>query len=142
MDALSAQYIEGRDIEDRDIEGQALTTCAVLPGGEQVSLGFAATGGETRRIILPFAALTGLLMTLPRILQTALDERFPDSTLRVVHPPGAWRLEQSEGNNGLILKLGTRHGFEVAFAVPDDDAGSPGSVLLTPTNGTSTRRPN
>jgi hypothetical protein len=132
-------------VTTHDIEGQALTTWAVLPGGEQVCLGFAATGGETHRIILPFAALTGLLMTLPRILQTALDERFPDSTLRVVHPLGAWRLEQSEGDNGLILKLGTHDGFEVAFAVPDDDACSLGTALLTPTCQAipiQTRRPN
>ena len=124
------------------IEGQQLTTWAVLPGGEQVCLGFAATGGETHRIVLPFAALTGLLMTLPRILQTALDERFPDSTLRAVQPLGEWRLEQSEGDNGLILTLGTRDGFEVAFAVPDEDAGSLGTALLTPAGQTLTRRPN
>ena len=127
------------------IEGQALTTWAVLPGGEQVCLGFTAADGETHRIILPFAALTGLLMTLPRILQTALDERFPDSTLRVVHPLSAWRLEQSEGDNGLILKLGTHDGFEVAFAVPDEDACSLGAALLTPAsqaNPTQIRRPN
>jgi hypothetical protein len=129
---MAAQYIEGQD----------LTTWVVLPGGEQVCLGFAATGGETHRIILPFAALTGLLMTLPRILQTALDERFPDNTLRVVHPLGEWRLEQFEGDNGVILNLGTPDGFEVAFAVPDEDAGSLGSALLTPTHATLTRRPN
>src|ERR1700690_452377 len=114
------------------IEGRNLTTWAVVPGGEQVCLGFAATGGETHRIVLPFEALAGLLMTLPRMLQTALDERFPDSTLRVVHPLGAWRLEQSEGDNGLILKLGAHDGFEVAFAVPDHDACSLGTALLTP----------
>src|ERR1700722_18283998 len=123
------------------IEGQALATWAILPGGEQVCLSFTASNGETYRIILPFLALTGLLMTLPRILQTALDERFPDSTLRVVHPLGAWRLEQSEGDNGLILKLGTHDGFEVAFAVPDKDACSLGAALLQ-TNPTLTRRPN
>src|ERR1700681_3537271 len=106
----------------RYIEGQKLTTWSVLPGGEQVRLGFAATGGETHRIVLPFEALTGLLMTLPRMLQSALNERFPDSTLRVVHPLGEWRLEQAEGDSGVILKLGTRDGFEVAFAVPDQDA--------------------
>ncbi len=127
------------------IEGQNLTTWAVLPGGEQVCLAFAATGGETHRIVLPFDALTGLLMTLPRILQLALDERFPDSTLRVVHPLGDWRLEQAKGDNGLILKLGTRDGFEVAFAVPEEEAGSLGTALLTTgseTNSTLTRRPN
>jgi hypothetical protein len=127
------------------IAGQKLTTWAVLPGGEQVCLGFAAPTGETHRIILPFEALTGLLMTLPRILQTALDERFHDSTLRVVHPLGAWQLELAEGGNGLILKLGTRDGFEVAFAVPDEDACSLGAALLTPAdeaNSIQTRRPN
>ena len=135
MDTVTARYIEG----------QTLTTWAVLPGGEQVCLGFTASDGETHRIILPFAALTGLLMTLPRILQTALDERFPDSALRVVHPLSAWRLEQSEGDNGLILKLGTHDGFEVAFAVPDEDACSLGAALLTPAgqaNPIQIRRPN
>jgi hypothetical protein len=131
----SAQYIEG----------EKLTTWSVLPGGGQVCLGFAAIDGETHHIVLPFEALTGLLMTLPRMLQSALDERFPDSTLRVVHPLGDWRLEQTEGNGGLILKLATRDGFEVAFALPDEDAGSLGTALLTtaeqPTS-TLTRRPN
>lgn len=122
------------------IEGRKLTTWAVLPGGEQVCLGFAAIGGETYRIVLPLDALTGLLMTLPHMLQSALNERFPDSTLRVVHPLGEWRLEQAEGDSGLILKLGTRDGFEVAFTVPDADAGPFGTALLT--TSTLTRRPN
>ena len=122
------------------IEGQKLTTWAVIPGGEQVCLGFASAGGETHRIVLPFEALTGLLLTLPRMLQSALNERFPDGTLRVVHPLNDWRLEQAEGDTGLILKLGTRDGFEVAFTVPDADADSPGTALLT--TSTMTRRPN
>jgi len=86
-----------------------------------------------------------LLMTLPRIMQTALDERFPNSTLRVVHRLSAWRLEQSEGDNGLLLKLGTHDGFEVAFAVPDEDACSLGAALLTSdgqANPIQIRRPN
>lgn len=135
MDTATARYIEG----------QALTTWAVLPGGEQVCLGFAAAGGATHRIILPFNALTGLLMTLPRILQTALDERFPDGSLRVVHPLDSWRLEQSEGDRGLILKLGTHDGFEVAFALPDQAAGSLGAALLAPAGQADSmeiRRPN
>ncbi len=127
------------------IEAQKLTTWAVLPGGERVCLGFAAIGGETHRIVLPFEALTGLLMTVPRMLQSALNERFPDGTLRVVHPLGGWRLEQSEGDNGIILKLGTHDGFEVAFAIPGQDADALGTALLTTaeqTTPTSMRRPN
>jgi hypothetical protein len=131
----SAQYING----------EKLTSWSVLPGGEHVCLGFAAIGGETHRIVLPFDALTSLLMTVPRMLRSALNERFSDDTLRVVHPLGEWRLEESEGDNGVILNLGTRDGFEVSFAVPDQDAGSLGDALLTTTGqptSTLTRRPN
>lgn len=122
------------------IEGQKLTTWAVIPGGEQVCLGFAAIDGETHRIVLPFEALTGLLMTLPRMLQSALNERFPDGSLRIVHPLGDWRLEQAVGDNDLILKLVTQDGFEVAFAVPGGDAESLSTALLT--TSTLTRKPN
>ena len=70
-------------------------------------------------------------MTLPRILQSALDQREPGGALRVVYPLGAWQLEQMEHDQSLILKLGTADGFEVAFAVQDDKANALGAALLT-----------
>ena len=91
----------------RCIEGEKLTTWAVLPGGQHVSSAFPPSVAPTHRIVLPIEALTGLLMTLPRMVRSALDERFPGGSLRLVHPLGDWRLEQAEGDNGLILKLGT-----------------------------------
>jgi hypothetical protein len=127
------------------IEGQRLTTWAVLPGGERVSLGFASEGGDTHQIVLPIEALTGLLMTLPRMLQSALDERCPDGTLRVVHPLGDWRLERAAAGDALILMLGTRDGFDVAFAMHDEEAGALGVALLNPSPESTenlTRRPN
>jgi hypothetical protein len=127
------------------IEGQRLTTWAVLPGGERVSLGFASEGGDTHQIVLPIKALTGLLMTLPRMLQSALDERCPDGTLRVVHPLGDWRLERAAAGDALILMLGTRDGFDVAFAMHDEEAGALGVALLNPSPESTenlTRRPN
>ena len=90
-------------------------------------------------------ALTGLLMTLPRMLQTALDARFPDGSLRFVQRLGTWRIEQAECDAGLILKLGTRDGFEVAFALHSQDAGSLGAALLAAPDDTDSftlRRPN
>jgi hypothetical protein len=129
----------------QDIQGQKLTTWTVLHGGERICLGFASAAGGTHRIILPFEALTGLLMTLPRMLQSALNERFPDGTLRVVHPLGTWRIEQAEGDNGVILKLSTPDGFEVAFAVPGEDADPLGAALLArdvEPNPIPRRRPN
>jgi hypothetical protein len=112
------------------IEGHELNFWAVLPGGQQICLGFVAADGRIHRIVLPFDALTGLLMTLPRMLQSALDERFPDGSRRVVHPLGPWQLERAAGDHGLILKLGTPDGFEVAFSMREQDAGPLGAALL------------
>jgi hypothetical protein len=111
------------------LEGQQLTAWSVLPGGAQVRLDFTARDGGTHRIILAFDALTGLLMTLPRMLQTALDAQFADGSLRVVQPLACWRIEQIEGAAGLLLRLATPDGFEVAFALNGSDAASLGAAL-------------
>lgn len=128
----------------RPIEGRQLTAWAVLPGGTRIRLDFAGSDGTIHRIVLPFDALTGLLMTLPRMLQTALDTRFADGSLRFVQRLGRWALEQAESDAGLILKLGTSDGFEVAFALNGQDADSLGAALLAApddTNEPNMRRP-
>jgi hypothetical protein len=126
------------------IEGTELTSWGVLPGGTQICLDFIAIDGGTHRIVLPVDALSGLMMTLPRMLQSALDERFPGGSLRIVQPLAKWQLEQQEIEDGLILKLGTKDGFEVAFALDGQHAGSLGAALLeTPCeSGPTLRRPN
>jgi hypothetical protein len=127
------------------IHGEKLTTWSVQSGGTQISLDFISVDGGTHRIVLPVDALSGLMMTLPRMLQSALDERFPGGSLRVVQRLGKWQLEQQEVDDGLILKLGTMDGFEVAFALNEEHAGSLGAALLeTPreTEPLLVRRPN
>ncbi|HUD58382.1 MAG TPA: hypothetical protein VMQ99_02665 [Acetobacteraceae bacterium] len=105
---------------------------------------FIGTDGTSHRIVLPFDVLTGLLMTLPRMLQAALDARFPDGSLRFVQRLGSWQIEQAEANPGLILRLGTQDGFEAAFALNDHDAGLLGAALVAApdANQSKTRRPN
>jgi hypothetical protein len=127
------------------IEGQKLTSWGVLPGGTQISLDLIAIDGATHRIVLPVDALSGLMMTLPRMLQSALDERFPGGSLRIVQRLGKWQLEQPELDDGLILKLRTNEGFEVAFALNEEHAGSLGTALLEAPREiepTLVRRPN
>ena len=128
----------------RPIEGEQLTSWAILAGGTHVRMDFLATDGAQYQIVLPFDTLTGLLMTLPRMLQTALDARFSDGSLRFVQQLGAWQIEQADVNAGLILKLCTPDGFEVAFALGDHDADSLGTALLAAPgiNQSKTRRPN
>jgi hypothetical protein len=112
------------------IEGRQLTTWAVLPGGTRIRLDFTAADGRTHRIVLPFDTLSGLLMTLPRMLQSALDARFADGSRRVVQRLGTWQLEQLDGEDGVLLKLGTTDGFEVAFMLNDAHTGTLGAALL------------
>lgn len=61
----------------RTIKGEELTTWAVLTGGTHVRMYFIGSDGAAHRLVLPFDVLSGLLMTLPRILQIALMHAFP-----------------------------------------------------------------
>jgi hypothetical protein len=121
------------------IKGESLTAWSVVSGGTEIALDFVAIDGELHRIVLPVDILSGLMMTLPRMLQSALDERFPGGSFRVVQWLGNWQLEQQASGDGLILKLGTQDGFEVAFALNAEHAGSLGAALLqTPRDTDST----
>jgi hypothetical protein len=114
------------------IDGACLTAWGLLDGGTRVALAFASSDGTARQLSLPFDALSSLLMTLPRILQAALNARFPDGSLRVAQPLAHWKLEQNATTNGLILSLGTADGFEIAFSVAREDVTSLGTSLLGP----------
>ena len=90
--------MEAASADVHTIEGEELTTWTVLTDSTHVRMDFpSGSDGAAREHMLPFDVLSGLLMTLPRILQTALDARFPDCSLRFVHQLGTWRIEQSEG---------------------------------------------
>jgi hypothetical protein len=112
------------------ILAQQLTSWNVLPGGTEICLDLTLTDGKTHAVVLPFDALSGLMMTLPRILQSALNERFGDGSMRVVQPLGIWNIELHEPDGSLIVKLGTTDGFEVAFALNAERADALGNALL------------
>jgi hypothetical protein len=119
-----------RDDHAAPIEGRQLTGWSVVSGGKSIRLDLSAADGSVRSVVLPFEALSSLLMTLPRMLQAALDARGSGTSLRVAQLLGQWRLEQTEGDIGVILKLSTRDGFEVAFALNDKLASSLGTALV------------
>ncbi len=112
------------------------------PAGLCVRMDFIGSDGTPHQIVLPFDVLSSLLMTLPRMLQTALNARFADGSLRFVQCLGTWRIEQAEADAGLILRLGTRDGFEVAFTLNARDADFLGVALLSAPDTQSSRRPN
>lgn len=103
-----------------ELVGEWLTTWSVSPDGSRVGLGFADASGQPCRLDLPTEAVNALLLTLPRILQHALDAR-GDPAARIVQPLGAWRLEQATDPGRLILTLTTPDGFGVAFSLAPNE---------------------
>ena len=122
----------------QSIERRQLTTWAVMPGGQDIRLDLGTADGKPSSMVFSFEALSILLMTLPRMLQAALDSRCSDGSLRLTQVLGSWRLEQAQGDPSLILKLSTRDGFEVAFALNGKDADSLGLALVATSRTTET----
>ena len=104
----------------RELVGEALTTWSVSHDGSRVRLGFADGDGGPCRIDLPMEVMSALLLTLPRILQCALDTRGNGSD-RMVHLLDDWRVERAAGQDELILTLKTPDGFSIAFALAPDE---------------------
>ena len=59
-----------------EIDSQALTTCEVAPDGEAISLGFVDTTGNPATIRLSLNQVGALAMTLPGLIDRALQARF------------------------------------------------------------------
>jgi hypothetical protein len=120
---------------DQPVERQELTTWAVMPGGHHIRLDLSTPDGKPGSIVVSFDTLSSLIMTLPRMLQEALNARCSDGSLRVVQALDSWRIEQARGDLSMILRLSTADGFEVAFALNGRDADSLGAALIA-TSGT------
>jgi hypothetical protein len=70
------------------IRGERLTTWAATPDGERVELGVENDAGRPCTISLPVALLSALMMTIPRMLRHALQARFGNGSMRLIHELG------------------------------------------------------
>jgi hypothetical protein len=70
------------------IEGTKLTSRGVRPGATWICLDFIAIYGGRQGIVLPGDTLFGLRMTLPCMQKSALDERLPGGSVRIVQRLG------------------------------------------------------
>ena len=78
-----------------EIDTQALTTCEVAADGGAISLGFVDSTGTPATIRLSLNQVGALAMTLPSLLDKALQTRFGDQSLRYAYPLASWVVEQS-----------------------------------------------
>jgi len=69
-----------------EIDTQALTTCEVAADGGAISLGFVDATGQPATIRLSLNQVGALAMTLPGLIDKALQTRFGDQSLRYAYP--------------------------------------------------------
>ena len=103
------------------INGATLTTFEVSPDGSTVSINVTDENSKPGSLVLPADCLRALLMSLPKMMQEALQRRYQDASVRLVYPLGHWRLEASTEPGKFILTMSTRDGFAVSFAVSADE---------------------
>ena len=113
-----------------DIDSEALTTCEVIANGHAISLGFVDTVGNPATIRLSLDQAGALLMTLPRLIDRALQTRFVDQSLRYTYPLASWIVEQSSDLTQGIVTLRTVDGFGVCFSMPRQQQIELGEALM------------
>ena len=118
-----------------EIASQALTTCEVANDGGAISLGFTDTTGNptTIRLSLDQVSLdqvSALAMTLPGLIDKALQTRFADQSLRYTYPLASWALEQSTDPTQNMITLRTVDGFSVCFSIPRQQQNALGEALV------------
>ena len=100
-----------------EIDVQAFDTSEVAADGHAISLGIADTKGERTTVRLLLPQVGALLMSLPGLIDRALQNRFGDRSLRYAYPMASWVLEQSSDPARNLVTLRTLDGFSVCFSI-------------------------
>jgi hypothetical protein len=100
------------------IEAQSLTTCDITPDSSLISISFVDSSGQPTTIRMSLDQVGALMMTLPGLIDHALQTRFADSTLRYTYPLASWTVEQASDPNQCLVTLQTADGYGVCFSIP------------------------
>lgn len=123
-----------------EIETQSLTTCEVAADGGAISLGFVDSTGNPATIRLSLNQVGALAMTLPGLIDKALQTRFGDRSLRYAYPLESWVVEQSSDPAQGMVTLKTVDGFSVCFSIPREQQSELGEALVAQPAATVTLR--
>jgi hypothetical protein len=107
------------------IDASTLTTFEVDEVGARLRICAEDAYGRPVSMSLPSESLRQMMMTLPRLAQTALRRRYCDDSMRVVYPRPRVRIELGSGPDELfIVTLGTQDGYEVSFGLQRSELAS------------------
>jgi hypothetical protein len=125
-----------------EINAKALTTCEVAADGGAVLFGFVDAAGNPATIRLSLNQVGALAMTLPGLIDKALQARYGDKSLRYAYPLASWAVEQSTDPAQRMVTLQTVDGFSVCFSVPREQQNQLGEALMAQPAPTATLLPN
>jgi hypothetical protein len=69
-------------------------------------------------------------MTLPVLIDRALQTRFGDQSLRYAYPLASWVVEQSSDPTQIMVTFRTVDGFSVCFSIPRQQQIELGEALV------------
>jgi hypothetical protein len=116
------------------IVAESLTTFDVDDDGLFANLHVRDGAGEPATLVLPTQCLNQLLMSIPKMIQVAIRNRYRDDSLRLVHPLQDFNVEQgkrnSAGTEQFILTLQTSEGFAVSFSATENQLAALVTVVV------------
>src|SRR5262245_37400112 len=103
------------------LQVKSLTTFEVAPDGSMVKLNLLDAEGRPVSLLVPFALVRVLAMSMPKIAQQALRQAVGggDDRVRLVHEVADWKIERAENPEYAILTFAAPDLFEVSFAIRD-----------------------
>ena len=113
-----------------EIETRSLTSCEIADDGGAVSLGFIDAEGRAASLKLSLNQVGALAMTLPSLIDKALQARYGDASLRYAYPLESWAVEQSSDPTQGMLTFRTVDGFSVCFSIPRAQQSELGEALV------------
>lgn len=102
-----------------DVYVQTLRRFETADDGSSITIIVEDFRGRVARILLPIDCLTSLLMTLPEMLTSAVQQGKNDPSLRVVFPMGRFDIELGSLPDTRILTMATPDGFSVSFSLSE-----------------------
>jgi len=112
------------------IRSNKLTQCVVSADGEIIELGLVDQSNTAVSVQLTFDQAEAVVMTLPHLLQAALKRRTGRQDARYAFGIGDWMIEETKGENCLLVTLTTADGFQVCFGIPFDACQALGWSLM------------
>lgn len=100
-----------------EIDVKELTTYRISEDGETVAVRLKDGAGIETSLSFPVAALGNLVMTLPGVIEAALQRQFRDAAFRYAYPVRSWSVEEAADPGAVIVTLRTVDGFGVSFSM-------------------------